>query len=103
MTICILIKMEIQICEKSLETYVAQPENAESMQWEKATSHEAEPVFKFEMGPNRPLLKQASSPTQPDMDQGPRKMQNTVYAKIQSFPKKILCKNKNLMLNIAFY
>ena len=71
MTICILIKMEIQICEKSLETYVAQPENAESMQWEKATTHEAEPVFKFEMGPNRPLLKQASSPTQPDMDQGP--------------------------------
>ena len=93
----------LQFCEKSLESLLAQPVICEGMQWEKATSHEAEPVFKFEMGPNRPLLKQASSPTQPDMDQGPRKMQNIVYAKIQSFPKKILCKNKNLMLNIAFY
>ena len=42
----------LQFCEKSLYLLLAQPVISEGMQWEKATSHKAEPKFKFELAPN---------------------------------------------------
>ena len=54
----------LQFCEKLLESLLAQPVICEGMQWEKATSHEAEPKFKFELAPNQSLKKQMTSPNQ---------------------------------------
>ena len=57
---------EAQILAKPLETFLAQPKNSESTQWEKAANQGAEPVFKLEMAPNQSQEKQVLIPTQPN-------------------------------------